>query len=330
VDHAAFLKAADAGQLPPVVLLHGPEPLLLEEATARATQGLFPDATDLSLAREALDVATVGAQGIVQAALVLPWFGARRLVVARGVDALGVKPGAPLAAYIAAPNPTTVLLLLASELLPAGHWLARPGPGLAVVPVPRPGRGRPLVGWLRTRARRMGVELADDAALLLIELTGEDLSRLSSELDKAATAAGQRRVGVDDVRAVVGEHRVRHLFDLGDALARRETGPALSLLDSLLGSGEDPIRLVAVLTGVVRLWWETAEALRQGRSEDDVARGLRGPLHAREAVIARARTLSAEAAARHLTRCWTAERRLKLSGPPRPEVSLLVAELCTG
>jgi DNA polymerase-3 subunit delta len=223
-----------------------------------------------------------------------------------------------------------VLLLLATELLPAGHWLARPGAGVEVVPVPRPGRGRPLVAWLRSRARAAGVDLAEDAAVLLIDLTGEELSRLASELDKAAIAAGRPRIGVDDVRAVVGEHRARHLFDLGDAVARRDVGLALSLLDSLLGGGEDPVRLVAVLAGIVRLWWETAEALREGRSEADVARGLRGPPHAREAVIARARTLSAEAAARNLFRCWTAERRLKLSGPPRPEVSLLVAELCAG
>jgi DNA polymerase-3 subunit delta len=330
VDHAAFLKAADAGQLPPVVLLHGPEPLLLEEAATRATLGLFPGTKELSLAREILDAQAAGAQGIVQAALVLPWVGARRLVVARGVEALGVKQGGALTAYAGAPNPTTVLLLLAGELLQAGHWLARPGSGVTVVAVPRPGRGRPLIGWLQARARAAGVDLGEAAAALLIDLTGEELSRLASELDKAATAAGQGRIGVDDVRAVVGEHRVRHLFDLGDAVARRETGPALSLLESLLGSGEDAVRLVAALAGIVRLWWETAEALREGRSEADVARGLRGPPQARDAVIVRARTLSAEAAARHLARCWAAERRLKLSSPPRPEVSLLVAELCSG
>jgi len=328
VDLAAFLSAADAGRLPPVALLHGPEPILVEDAVARATHGLFPGATDLSLARETLDAPAVGAHAIVQAALVLPWTGPRRLVVARGVEGLGAKQAAPLAAYAEAPNPTTALLLLAGEALPAGHWLLRLAAGLTVVAVPRPA-GRQLVGWLRSRARARGIDLAEEAAALLIELTGEEPARLASELDKAALAAGPGQVGVADVRAVVGEHRVRRLFDLSDAVARRETGPALALVDSLLASGEEPLRLVAVLAGDVRLWWETAEALRGGRAETEVARGLRRPPQAAEAVMLRARTLTPEGAARSLARCWAAERRLKLSGPPRPEVTLLVAELCS-
>ena len=42
VDYAAFLNAADAGQLGPVTLLHGPEPFLLEDAAQRVTAALFP------------------------------------------------------------------------------------------------------------------------------------------------------------------------------------------------------------------------------------------------------------------------------------------------
>jgi hypothetical protein len=38
--------------------------------------------------------------------------------------------------------------------------------------------------------------------------------------------------------------------------------------------------------------------------------------------------VSVAAAARQLARCWDVERRLKLGGAARPELSLLVADLC--
>ena len=83
MDYAGFLKAADAGAPPPVALLHGPEALLLADAVVRVTRGLFPGGGDLTLAREILDSRDAGAEGIVQAALLLPWTGSRRLVVAK-------------------------------------------------------------------------------------------------------------------------------------------------------------------------------------------------------------------------------------------------------
>ena len=128
MDLAGFVKAADAGQAPPVALLHGPEPFLLDDAIARLTLAMFPGQTELSLVREILDARAAGADGIVQSALMLPWLGECRLVVARGVEALAAKSAEPLAAYVKAPNPSTVLILLADTLLEPALNSARPVP----------------------------------------------------------------------------------------------------------------------------------------------------------------------------------------------------------
>jgi DNA polymerase III delta subunit len=66
---------------------------------------------------------------------------------------------------------------------------------------------------------------------------------------------------------------------------------ALPLLERLLAAGEEPLRILAILSGQSR------------RATPRVAAG-------------------------RLERCWQAERRLKLGGAPRPEMSLLVADLC--
>jgi DNA polymerase III delta subunit len=90
---------------------------------------------------------------------------------------------------------------------------------------------------------------------------------------------------------VVGEHRSHEVFELTQAVERRDAAAALSLLERLLGAGEEPLRLLAILA-------------------------------------AQARRATLRAAAARLERCWRAERRLKLGGAPRPELAVLVADLC--
>jgi len=329
VDYAGFVKAADAGRVPPVTLLHGPEPFLLDDAVARLSRALFPGQTELSLVREILDARTAGAEGIVQSALMLPWLGDRRLVVARGIEGLAARSAEALVGYAKSPNPSTALVLVAEAPLEAGHWLLRAVAPAAVVAAPALS-GRALAGWLRAHAQDHGYDLHDEAAALLVELSGEDLTQIVGEVEKAALAGGpdNRRVTVAEVRAVVGEHRLRHVFDLTRALSARDTGAALTLLESLLNAGEEPLAVLGMLSREVRATWQAAGALRAGRSPEDVARSLRRPPAAAAALVERARGVSPAAAARQLARCWDVERRLKLGGAARPELSLLVADLC--
>jgi DNA polymerase-3 subunit delta len=331
VDYAGFLKAVERDQIPPVTLLHGPEPFLLEEAAARVTRAMFPEGVDVTLVRETFDARDTDADAIVRSALVLPWGAARRLVMATAVEGLGAKQGEPLAAYVRSPNPSTVLLLLAGQSLSASHWLTQAVPASGHVSVPVPA-GRQLSAWLRARSRTDGLEVAEDAADLLVELVGNDLARLRGEVDKAALAGGpaNRRVGVAEVRAVVGEHRLRNIFELTGAVAAGDTAAALSLLELLHNAGEDPLGLLAMLGREVRALWQAAEGLRQGRREDEIVRLLRRPPAAAKAVIERARAMDPGGPGRLLERCWEVERRLKLSAPARPELSLLVADLCRG
>jgi len=83
----------------------------------------------------------------------------------------------------------------------------------------RPPAGRQVVGWVRERARAAGLDLAPDAAQALVDLVGEDLSRLAAEVEKASLYAGSdRRVSQEVVRALAGETRSRQYWELTQAL----------------------------------------------------------------------------------------------------------------
>jgi DNA polymerase-3 subunit delta len=335
VEYAAFLRAADRGQPPALALLHGPDEQLLDDALDVVARGLFADATERSLGREVLEGDAVSVETVVRSAMTLPFMTKRRLVLVRRAQALASKGTEVLATYVRDPNPATCLLLLAGESLGASrerrtdHWLLGVLPSAAVVALPLR-RGRALEDWLKQRAAAEGLTVGDEAARLLVQLVGEDGARLLGEARKAGLLGGteHRRVGVTEVTAVVGEHRVSDVFELTRAVERRELGPALQILDRLLAT-EEPIFLLTLLTRSVRVALTVRDLAADGQSAEQIARAVRPtPAPVVQAIMARVGGSAGDALPRQLMRCWQAEWRCKSGGQARAELTALVAELC--
>lgn len=334
MDPTAFLRSVERGQIPPVALVHGADVQLLDDLLAAVSRALFPDPSQAVFDREILDGREVSVDSLVSAALTLPFGAAARLVIVRHCQALAAKGGEALGRYVASPNPAAVLLLLADESLRANrdrksdHWLLGAVPAAGVVE-PQARRGRALEEWLRQRAHLDGLTVSEGAARLLVQWVGDDPALLFGEVRKAALAGGpdNREVGEAEVRAVVGEHRVSGIFDLTRALERRDLALALRTLDGLLTT-EEPMLLIAMLTREVRTAWSAQLWRRAGQPVDQIARMLRRPPAAVEALLASLGAESPASLGEKLRRCWEVERALKSSGEPRAELALLVSELC--
>lgn len=335
MDYAAFLQAAERGQPPAVALLHGADEQLLDDALDLVTRGLFADPTERALGREVLEGEEVSVEAITRAAATLPLMTRRRLVIVRRAHLLPARDREVLSAYARDPNPTSCLLLIADDVLPASrgrvdHWLLGALPSAAIVGLPIR-RGRGVEDWLKQRAAADGLTVADDAARLLVEWVGDDGARLLGEARKAALAGGpdNRRVGVNEVTAIVGEQRVSAAFDLSRAVERRELPQALRLVDQLLAT-EDAMPLLALLTRSVRIAAIVRGLAARGQSSAQIAPAVRPtPLPVIEAIMTRVAGVSEASLAAQLERCWQAEWRCKSGGEPRAELTALVADLCT-
>lgn len=336
MDPTAFLRNAEAGQIPPVVLLHGEDLQFLEDALAAVGRTLLGDAARAGFDRDLFDGREAEVESVVNAALTLPVLAPRRLVVVRHCQALASRGSEALARYVARPNPGACLLLLADEPLGVSrdrkspHWLLGVV-GAAVVVAAGARRGRALEEWLRQRARAEGLIVSQEAARLLVQWVGEDGAALLGEARKAALAGGpdNRTVGVNEVTAVVGEHRLGDILDLTRAIERREVGLALRTLERLLAT-EEAMIVLAALTRDLRTAWTVCEWRERGQSTDQIARALRRPPAVVDAIAAAAATESRQTLARKLRRCWGTEWRLKSGGgAARAEMAALVVELCT-
>jgi DNA polymerase-3 subunit delta len=97
-------------------------------------------------------------------------------------------------------------------------------------------------------ARERRLTLAGEAGELFVLLTGGDRRTIANELEKLDLYLGpeRRAVKLDDVRLLVPLSRDGVVFELGNAIAERDLGRALGLLDQLLFQGETAVGIMYV------------------------------------------------------------------------------------
>ncbi|MGI8982948.1 MAG: DNA polymerase III subunit delta [Acidimicrobiales bacterium] len=230
----------------PVYLVRGDQPALLADAVKRLVAklaggdaGLMPE----ELAGDDYTVAT-----IVDAAQTPPFFGDRRVVVARGIGRFATHDVEPLVAYLADPLGTTSLVLVAGggqvaralveAVRKSGHVVDAGVPG---------GRGRAT--WLAARLKEGPVRLDARATAMVGEHLGDDVDRLGSLLEMLAAAYGQgSRLGPDEVAPLLGGVGSVAPWELTDAIDRGETATAITVLRRLVGpGGRHPLVVLATL-----------------------------------------------------------------------------------
>lgn len=98
----------------------------------------------------------------------------------------------------------------------------------------QPPTGLHLEKWVTDRARKLKIKLENNVAEHLARYIGPDLYRLDNELQKLAAYAGENEVvTVAMVEQMTAEAHTTSIFDLTDALGRRNFNRAVQLLNQL-------------------------------------------------------------------------------------------------
>lgn len=233
-------------------LFIGDDRVGIEEAVAAITAGLNPAVAAPNLTR--FDGATVDLQELAMAGRSLPFLGSLRVVV---VDRLGERmkaagrdAAAGLLEALRQMPPTTELVVVEPEWAkqPETHPLfAAAREGGEVRSFTLSGQGDALV-WIGRQATALGVAISRDAAAELHRRVGDDSLRLRSELEKlGAYAMDDEGIEAQHVRELVTASTESSVFDLVDAIGRKQAARALGLLQDLLRQAEPaPVLLVMI------------------------------------------------------------------------------------
>jgi DNA polymerase-3 subunit delta len=134
-----------------------------------------------------------------------------------------------------------------------------------------PPKGGALDRWISTRVREKGGRIEPRAVNLLATFVGNDLRLLDQELDKLLTHVGQERpIARGDVELLVSYVREADIFEMVDALGRRDIRRAMKLVHQLLEDGQHPLYLLHMITRQFRILLQIKELLAKGTSHEDI------------------------------------------------------------
>lgn len=231
-------------------LIAGSDRPKIDRAVERLRGRFDADAVELHSASELTGegaVATCNALGLFAAG--------GRLVLVEGVEAWKAADLKPVVAYLRSPAPETTLALVGGELgkdAPLAKAVLAAKGQVLLWDVPKRG----LQKWIGEQFRLHGASAEPEACRTLLELVGDDIYELTSEVDKLTTWADGERIGSADVERLVAARAETTNFALTDAFGARDTVAVLHAAEGLLERSGDPRsrtipRVVSILTSHV-------------------------------------------------------------------------------
>jgi DNA polymerase III subunit delta len=167
---------------------------------------------------------------IVNACRRYPMFAERQLVLLK--EGQQMRDIARLEPYIQHPLDSTILVISYKEKKVDGRSkLARLLKEKGELLSTKKMYDNLLPEWTTGMIRTKGFTITQKALLLMIDHIGNDLGRLSSEIDKIAINLGKRTdITDDDIEQFVGISKEFNVFELQDALARKDIPKAIRII----------------------------------------------------------------------------------------------------
>lgn len=268
---AELKKAIDGNKVPPLLYLFGEEGYSLDRTVRRLVEAVVDEAgSDFNY--HIYNGKDVGAETVLDTARTLPVFAARRLVLVREAQAIAAGELETFLSYLSDPAPETVLVFVADKVDRRKKFFQEFKKKGALVEFKRLYDNQ-IPGFVKSRARELGRSFTEDALALFCRRVGTNLQEIDAELNKLATYVGEQDlIDVADVRQIVSDTRVDSVFELTNALGKRDAALAVQLLGRLLEDGTAPLVILAMMVRHFRQMWKAHELLARGTERKDLAR----------------------------------------------------------
>jgi DNA polymerase III subunit delta len=337
----AAIAEAQSGTVRPVYLLLGEErwlrtrvvAALRERVTAGGIRGFNEDEF---IAGDA----SVGA--VIAAARTLPMMAKLRWVMVRDLERWEGKASKDdeddaetdsadsaaldkIAQFASEPASSTVLVLSANKLNAKRRLVTlakKQGFLVACEPLPRP----ELAAWLTQAAARRSGNLTHSAADLIAEVVGSDLATLDDVVERLTLFANGKPITEETVGELIPIVRPATVWELLDAIAVKNRGKVLTLLDRVYDPADRGLRLLGLLAWSARQILRFQAALGAGQSPGDAARAAGAPPFRARALQEQAQRFSKAALENWLVRLRDIDLALK-GGSKRPGRAVLETAL---
>ncbi len=201
-----------------------------------------------------------------------------------------VKDKKNLESYLKSPPDFTVMVLIHNGTI--NGFKTEPFPTLIekkFIFAAKELKGENLLNWVINYCESSGKYLSKENAQLLIDIVGDNRNLIESQLEKIFTFVGERKeIRIDDINSLSTELKEFNIFDLQNAIGKKDKAAAIKVAYKLLDQGDEPTFIIYMLTryftGLSRI-----TELRDKKLPEQVAAGIVGthPFYYKEYLRAR-------------------------------------------
>ena len=266
-----FTKSLEGGEISPLYYFHGDEPYLIERGVKR----LLDLAVTVNTRDFNMDIfygKECKGDEVMTAAQTLPMFAERRVVLVKRSGELPASTLEKLTEYVSDPSPSTCLIFEGDKIDQRKKFFLEIKKHGTLVEFKRPYEYQ-LAPFIREEAAAYGKKLEPAAQEALIYLVGNNLQELAVEIEKVSVFIGKRdTIRMADIREIVSDTRVDSIFELTDAVGRKDLARALRGLNAILRDGEAPLMVLAVLSRHFRQLWRVKELCDKGVPQPEIGK----------------------------------------------------------
>ena len=222
--------------LKPVYLICGSDTPKVRRSVARLRKRVF-DETSSDLNITPYDARLAPVDDVLRDAESPTFTLGTRLLLVSAADAWKAGDRDLIAAWLDDPLPGVCLALVGESFRKTERLYKALDKGGQVLRFDLPKRQADVAEWARGRARARGARLGAPEARHLVAQVGAEPDLLEAEIVKLATFSGGEPISIGDIDTVCSPTVDARIYQLTDAVGRRDAHNAFRLLEGLYASG---------------------------------------------------------------------------------------------
>lgn len=290
-----------------VYLLYGEERYLKRQYTEKLKKALVGDDTMNVHFYEGKDVPVTE---IIDLAETMPFLAERRVIFLSD-SGLFKSGGEQMAQYLEAPNETTFFVFTESEVDKRSKLFKTvSSKGCAVEFTAQD--ETTLKRWIGGLLAKEGLKITESTVLLFLSKTGTDMENIQTELEKLISyCLGKGVVTSEDVETICTTRLQDRIFDMTEAVARKQTSVALSLYYDLLALKVSPLQILSMLSRQYNLMLQAKELKKRGVPDREIASKIGVPPFVVSKYLSQASKYKSSDLRNALERCAQADQDVK-------------------
>ncbi|MHC4763119.1 MAG: DNA polymerase III subunit delta [Planctomycetota bacterium] len=247
------------------------------------------------------DPARISISQVLDELRTLPFLSDKRVVVLRGAEKFISQNRPLLEKYFDTPSPTGVLILSVSNWDGRTKLAKKLNLVGELINADKPKSGQLTARLIRYAGEAHNIRLGNTAAELLVNLSGDDLPTLYSELDKLVLYVHpEKNITPDHVESLIGHNRLFNCFNAIDAVITGNLAEAIDRLRRMFEADRSAeYTFVGAFAFHFRRMFNAKVLLEKGVNTFEIARRL-GIWHNQEDFFAQLRKVSIEQLGRNL------------------------------